>query len=56
MRSCCTSHSRQRYGGAKGEELGAAFVALIAIGECDDLARAVMGDEAEEVRADRGRL
>ncbi|MEA3119658.1 MAG: hypothetical protein QOI13_2928 [Paraburkholderia sp.] len=47
-----TPHGRQRYGRAKRQELRAALVAFVTIGKCDDRTRAVMGDKAEEVRAD----
>ena len=53
--SYCTPRGRQRFGGAKCQELRAALVALVAfitISKCDDRPRAVMGDKAEEVRAD----
>jgi hypothetical protein len=50
--SYCTLRGRQRYGGAKRQELRAALVAFVTIGKCDDRTRAVMGDKAEEVRAD----
>jgi len=54
--SYCTPRGRQRYGGAKRQELRAALVAFITISKCDDRPRAVMGDKAEEVRADCRRL
>jgi hypothetical protein len=50
--SYCTPRGRQRFGGAKCQELRAALVAFITISKCDDRPRAVMGDKAEEVRAD----
>ena len=49
--SHCTPHGGQRYCCAKRQELGAALVAFIAIGKCNDRARAVMSDEAKDVRA-----
>jgi hypothetical protein len=45
-------HGRQRYGGAKRQKLGAALVAFITIGKCDDGARTVVTDEAKNIRAD----
>jgi len=49
--SYCTPHGRQRYGGAKRQELRAALVAFITISICDDRTRAVMGDKAKKASA-----